>query len=249
VAGNQKGIAMKSGYVYYIRNAINGNWYVGSTVNKKRLAAHKRQLKKNEHDNCHLQSAWNKYGESAFTFNIEMTFETEEGARDHEQTILNEHFGKKHCYNVSKTVQRNHTKNYSGTVRERLSEATKKSMEDPTYRKRISDSVKKKYKEDPTYRKRIVSDKQKEAARRNLLGKPMKKSTKKKLSEINSKKFKNDPKIRKQTIEAAHMSKQPHIKKKISNWWVQLKADPIRYKLHLEKMRIGKERARNKKNQ
>ena len=34
----------------------------------ERLSVHKRELRKGTHSNRHLQCAWNKYGENAFSF-------------------------------------------------------------------------------------------------------------------------------------------------------------------------------------
>lgn len=54
-----------------INNKVNGHKYIGQSCNiKKRLYEHKRQLNKNEHNNSHLQNAWNKYGEGSFEFKI-----------------------------------------------------------------------------------------------------------------------------------------------------------------------------------
>lgn len=61
---------MNSG-IYKITNIINGNIYIGlSKKLNKRFNSHKSCLRKNKHDNLHLQRAWNKYGESSFLFEI-----------------------------------------------------------------------------------------------------------------------------------------------------------------------------------
>ena len=61
-------MATESG-IYEITNKINGNRYVGSTVNlKSRWYRHKSKLRKGTHENGHLQNAWNKYGEVSFVF-------------------------------------------------------------------------------------------------------------------------------------------------------------------------------------
>jgi group I intron endonuclease len=57
--------------IYKIINKINGKYYVGSAINfAKRWREHRRKLNKNIHHNLHLQSAWNKYGEVNFLFEI-----------------------------------------------------------------------------------------------------------------------------------------------------------------------------------
>lgn len=60
----------KSG-IYKIINKINNKYYIGSAFNlDKRFKRHIRNLRSNKHTNPHLQSAWNKYGESNFKFII-----------------------------------------------------------------------------------------------------------------------------------------------------------------------------------
>lgn len=57
--------------IYSIFNLINGKRYVGSSVNLyNRLHEHLHNLKNNKAHNKHLQSAWNKYGEDNFIYNI-----------------------------------------------------------------------------------------------------------------------------------------------------------------------------------
>ena len=68
---------MKSG-IYSITNIINGHRYVGSAVSLgNRLATHKRSLLRGTHRNGHLQSAWNKYGEDVFEFEVLERWEPE----------------------------------------------------------------------------------------------------------------------------------------------------------------------------
>lgn len=57
--------------IYKITNTINSKFYIGSAANlSNRFSCHKRDLKKNQHHNSHLQAAWNKYGGDAFTFEV-----------------------------------------------------------------------------------------------------------------------------------------------------------------------------------
>lgn len=49
----------------------NDKVYIGSSKNiEKRIEVHRWELKNNKHKNKHLQAAWNKYGELAFTIEI-----------------------------------------------------------------------------------------------------------------------------------------------------------------------------------
>lgn len=60
---------LKNCGVYVIRNLVNDNIYIGSSVNiKKRFCQHRDGLRKNKHHNKHLQRSWNKYGEENFEF-------------------------------------------------------------------------------------------------------------------------------------------------------------------------------------
>jgi group I intron endonuclease len=55
--------------IYQILNIINGKFYIGHSQNYDiRWWEHERRLRKNRHENSHLQAAWNKYGSSNFEF-------------------------------------------------------------------------------------------------------------------------------------------------------------------------------------
>lgn len=57
--------------IYTIRCKSDGKFYIGSATNyKNRWALHRRQLNAGTHHCTHLQNAWNKYGEAAFTFSL-----------------------------------------------------------------------------------------------------------------------------------------------------------------------------------
>ena len=60
---------LKNCGIYVIRNIVNDNIYIGSSVNiKKRFCQHRNSLRKNKHHNKYLQRSWNKYGEENFEF-------------------------------------------------------------------------------------------------------------------------------------------------------------------------------------
>lgn len=66
------------GWIYKITNTVNGKVYIGKTIHlKDRFNSHINSLKKNKHCNNHLQAAWNKYGESAFVFEVIEEFNPE----------------------------------------------------------------------------------------------------------------------------------------------------------------------------
>ena len=58
--------------IYSITNICTGDMYIGQTIRHftRRWNEHKRDLNSNNHNNKHLQSVWNKYGEEAFLFQI-----------------------------------------------------------------------------------------------------------------------------------------------------------------------------------
>ena len=61
---------MKSG-TYSIINRLNGKQYVGSSVDiARRFAAHRMRLRRGNHHSPALQRAWDRYGESAFSFEV-----------------------------------------------------------------------------------------------------------------------------------------------------------------------------------
>ena len=57
--------------VYYICNNFTGQYYIGQTIDiNRRRKEHLNDLRKNKHENAHLQHSYNKYGEKYFTFKI-----------------------------------------------------------------------------------------------------------------------------------------------------------------------------------
>lgn len=66
-------------YIYKIENKLNQNLYIGVTTNPQvRKNRHFNYLRLNKHPNSHLQSAFNKYGEENFFFEILESFESDE---------------------------------------------------------------------------------------------------------------------------------------------------------------------------
>lgn len=95
---------MSSG-IYTIENLSNKKLYVGYTHNfKERFANHKSQLNRNIHGNIHLQSAWNKYGEKNFKFEILIDCDEEflESQEHYWCNILNVH-DSNYGYNIKQT--------------------------------------------------------------------------------------------------------------------------------------------------
>jgi len=83
---------MRSG-IYRIINSVNGNIYIGSSVDLiRRRKQHFIALLNNKHFNNHLQSAYNKYGECNFEFevieNIDFCEDLQEKLLEREQYYL-----------------------------------------------------------------------------------------------------------------------------------------------------------------
>lgn len=74
--------------VYVIRCTANGRVYVGSSSNVEvRRRRHVKDLRQGKHQNSHLQRAWDKYGDRAFTFEVVATPSLERLAQV-EQTFI-----------------------------------------------------------------------------------------------------------------------------------------------------------------
>lgn len=57
--------------IYVITNTVTHKVYVGQAVNiRRRWNDHKAHLRRGVHANKYLQSAWNKYGEALFLFEV-----------------------------------------------------------------------------------------------------------------------------------------------------------------------------------
>ena len=62
---------LKFSGIYCIINIKNSKRYIGSSKNiRQRLWTHRACLRHNNHENAHLQAAWNKYGEDNFDYFI-----------------------------------------------------------------------------------------------------------------------------------------------------------------------------------
>jgi group I intron endonuclease len=111
--------------IYKIRNVVNGHFYVGSTVDsRKRFWAHRKDLRLNRHVCVHLQRAWNKHGEDCFKFEVIQQLSSKEELFPAEQKLLDENFGKEHCYNIAKFADAP-MREASEALRARLAEKTK----------------------------------------------------------------------------------------------------------------------------
>lgn len=94
---------MKEPVIYWIKNRLNGKFYVGSTTQRYvRWRTHKTKLRANTHHCRHLQAAWNNYGEHSFEFSVIEKVLCENDLQAAEDRWLIKHVGKPHCYNAGR---------------------------------------------------------------------------------------------------------------------------------------------------
>jgi group I intron endonuclease len=88
--------------IYKIINVLNNKFYVGSAEDfTRRKRVHWWMLRRGNHANKHLQAAWLKYGEQAFTFVIVEELAIDADVLAAENIWLKEHVGKEYCYNIA----------------------------------------------------------------------------------------------------------------------------------------------------
>lgn len=146
--------------IYIIQHDTGVKCYVGSATDlRRRRGEHLRALKRNDHENEHLQRAWNKYGIDAFTFSIVETCEPEQAVA-REQAVIDEmsrSIGWRNLYNESRTagsrlgvpqsaetrakMSRNNTRQFQGKshneeTRQLIAELSRQRWKDPAYRAR-----------------------------------------------------------------------------------------------------------------
>jgi group I intron endonuclease len=128
--------------VYAIINKINGNIYIGSSINiHRRKLRHFRYLSLGGHENKHLQNAYNLYGNDAFEFVILKTTEPNNRLLE-EQIFLDKYFGTSSCYNICPTAG---------------SPGAPGRIKTDMHRKKIADSLRQYYDKNPSHKEYLSS--------------------------------------------------------------------------------------------
>ena len=134
---------MNSG-IYQIRNKINGKRYIGQGAElKRREQKHFSMLKSGNHDNLHLQRAYNKYGKENFEFKIILYAESDELTRYEQELVdkykpeelyniclecVNNILGVRHSEKTKRKISVAHTGEKNHNYGKHPSEETKRKM-------------------------------------------------------------------------------------------------------------------------
>lgn len=116
--------------IYKIVNKINGMVYVGQTKEKfhRRFWLHQWKLRKGNHDNVHLQRAWNKYGEENFIFEI-IEILPEEEIDEREKFWIDFYRKNTGCYSIQNGGQPENLNQYiSDEARKAVGEKNRQRM-------------------------------------------------------------------------------------------------------------------------
>lgn len=123
--------------IYQIRNLVNNKVYIGSSKNLKNRKCHDHlnTLKRNKHQNNHLQNAFNKHGKNNFVFEV-IEFCEEKDLKDNEQYWLDriKPYNRNIGYNIA-TNTYNHE--FSAETKQKMSKnhADFKGKNNPMYGK------------------------------------------------------------------------------------------------------------------
>lgn len=125
--------------IYSICNTVNGKVYIGSTCNLSvRRSRHFRDLRSQTHANAHLQRAFNKHGESAFTFKIIERVDDVSLLIAREQFWIDSESVSKALYNLSPAAGSQLGIKRSDETKARMSESLKGKRITEEQRKRLS---------------------------------------------------------------------------------------------------------------
>ena len=145
------------GFIYMTTNMINGKKYIGSSKDVyNRWNQHLTELRKGKHTK-HIQAAYYKYGEESFVFMvIELVYDlTQLVPREQIWLDYYESYKQENGYNIREIAESNRGIKWSEESKVKLSELTKNRYKDnPEIISQISESVKNLW-EDPEYKNRM----------------------------------------------------------------------------------------------
>lgn len=125
--------------VYCIKNTTNNKMYIGQSDDiKRRFRRHKTELRNAKHINAHLQNAWNKYGEKAFSFLVLEVTGSIEGLDDLEKQYINELDTFRNGYNRTPGGE----SGYTSFLGKKHSEDSKKKMRLAKLGRKLSEETK-----------------------------------------------------------------------------------------------------------
>ena len=130
--------------VYKILNIYSKKIYIGSTYNfEKRKREHINLLKKNKHSNRYMQNSWNKYGESAFIFEILEELSHTNFLEEREQYYLDtlRPFDPSIGYNICQVAYNSIGVKRTEETKEKMSKS-KRGSKNPMYGKNLSNETK-----------------------------------------------------------------------------------------------------------
>ena len=114
---------------------VNGKVYIGQSKNmNKRKNKHFTLLRRNKHNNKHLQSAWNKYSEKNFVFEIIESFESYYPDTINEREI----FWIKYYNSFNKDFGYNNTSGGDGIKNYKHTEEAKKKIGEASKKRKLS---------------------------------------------------------------------------------------------------------------
>lgn len=135
--------------IYQILNLVNGKFYIGHSQDyDMRWFEHERRLRKNRHENQHLQSAYNKYGSENFEFIVIELVEIQEILIKEQYWITSLNACNKNVgYNINPDAIKPPSqlgRKHSKEIRDRISNATTGISKSAHSRKPHSENTKQK---------------------------------------------------------------------------------------------------------
>ena len=155
--------------IYMIRNNINNNYYIGSSINlNRRKNSHFSKLRKNKHVNKKLQNSYNKYGQKNFEWIILKPCD-KDSLQKEEQKYLNLYFNDKNNLNLVKEAYSMNGKNHP-MYNKHHTEETKKKIKMARQKQIIKHSEETKKKIGEGNRNKIMSKKSKQKISKSKKG-------------------------------------------------------------------------------